>query len=107
MLQSGIQSTVTTSMLTDQGQLHQRPYRPVRAQHRIDKLEQRIRPPGQTGIELPPEPSQFPGNTVTTTLVHTEHETALGYRYSSLDKKNHRPRAASVIKQGPDQSNRG
>ena len=37
--------------LGHQGQLDQRPHRPVRAQHRVGQLEQRIRPRAQTVVE--------------------------------------------------------
>jgi hypothetical protein len=46
-------------MLCHQGQIHQRPDRPIRAQHRIGQLEQRIRPQGQRRVELLPEPSKL------------------------------------------------
>ena len=54
-----IHRAVPAAVLGHQRQLHQRPHRAVGAQHRVGQLEQRIRPRGQTRVELPPEPDEI------------------------------------------------
>ena len=50
-----VRGAMTTPVLRHQRQARQVLHRPVRAQHRISQLEQRIRPGGQAGVELAPE----------------------------------------------------
>ena len=47
-----IQRAVTAGELRFQAQLHQRRHRVIGAQDRVSKLEQRVRPRGQAGIQL-------------------------------------------------------
>ena len=46
-----IQRAVTAGELRFQAQLHQRRHRMIGAQNRVSKLEQRVCPPGQAGIQ--------------------------------------------------------
>ena len=48
VVERGIQGAVPASVLAGQRQLDQRPHRPVRAQHRVGQLEQRVRA-GESG----------------------------------------------------------
>jgi hypothetical protein len=50
---------VTTSMHPGQAQLDQRPHRNIGTQHGIGQLEQRVRPRGQTAVELDPKPNEI------------------------------------------------
>ncbi len=68
-----IQPAVSAAMLRDQRQTRQRGHRAFRAQHRLTQLEQRIRTPGQTPVELLPETRQVPQRTGATGVVHTIH----------------------------------
>jgi hypothetical protein len=62
---------MTAAMLTHQG-LRQRPHRPIRAQHRIDQLEQRVCPPRQALIELLAEVGEVPEHTSGAGVVHSD-----------------------------------
>ncbi|GIF09310.1 hypothetical protein Asi03nite_68480 [Actinoplanes siamensis] len=53
-----IQGAVPAPVLGRQRQIDQRFDRPVRAQHRVGQLEQRIRPRVQTPVDLLPESRQ-------------------------------------------------
>ena len=81
-----------------QRQLDQRPHRPVRAQHRVGQLEQRIRPRGQRGVELLPEPRQLPERRPPGMIVQTLHRSPCVDLF--LRQKHDRPRAALVITGG-------
>jgi hypothetical protein len=48
---------VPATVFGHQRQPGQRPHRPIRAQHRIGQLEQRVRPPVQALVEVVPNPS--------------------------------------------------
>ncbi|MPZ00508.1 MAG: hypothetical protein GEU97_21525, partial [Actinophytocola sp.] len=56
-----------------QRQPHQRRHRPVSTQHGIGQLEQRIRPPRQTPVELPAKPGQIPERVNALAIMHTTH----------------------------------
>jgi len=77
MVQCRIQRAMTPPVLTGQGQLHRRPHHRVPAQQRVYQLEQRIRPRGQTPVELMPEPGQPPDRVGRSAIMHTDHQTAL------------------------------
>jgi hypothetical protein len=53
-----VQGAVPAAVLGGKRQPGQAGHRPVSAQHRVDQLEQRIRPSIQAPVEVPPEPSQ-------------------------------------------------
>ncbi|ABD11436.1 hypothetical protein Francci3_2063 [Frankia casuarinae] len=53
-----VQRAVPPAVLRGQRQADQVTNRAVRAQHRVGELEQGIRPPGQTVVELLAEPTQ-------------------------------------------------
>jgi len=88
-----------TAVLGNQRQLRQRPHRPVRTQNRIGQLEHRIRPGGQTVIEPLPEPAKVPERPTCNRIVHTDHRQPW-LLISSLDKKNDRPKAVTMITRG-------
>ena len=64
---------MTTPHLRRERQIHQRADRPVRAQHRTGKIEQRVRSRRQAVIEPGPEPGQHPECTGRAGIVHTDH----------------------------------
>jgi hypothetical protein len=68
-----IHTAVTTAMLGHQRQPDQRGHRPVRAQHRLTQLEQRICPRARASVELLPERRQVPDRTLAARVVHTVH----------------------------------
>jgi hypothetical protein len=49
---------MTTLVLRGQCQVCQGFHRPVRAQHRLGQLEERISAPGKAGVEISPETRQ-------------------------------------------------
>jgi hypothetical protein len=51
---------MATPVLRHQQQARQHPGRPVRAQHHIGQLKQRIRPAGQAPVQLAAEARQQP-----------------------------------------------
>jgi hypothetical protein len=68
----GIKRPMTAAVLTDQRQLHQRPDRPIRAQHRVGQPEQRIRPRHEALVELLAEPGQLPERTGNAGIMHSD-----------------------------------
>ncbi|GAA3236328.1 hypothetical protein GCM10020256_54910 [Streptomyces thermocoprophilus] len=53
--QSVVEPAVPATVFAHQRQFHQRPDWTIGAQHRVRELEQGVRTPGQTGMELTPE----------------------------------------------------
>ena len=71
VVQRVIHRPVSAPMLGHQGQIDQRPHRPVGAQQRIGQLEQRIGSPRQRRVELVAEPAQLPERHCPSLIVHT------------------------------------
>lgn len=64
---------MTTPHLGRECQINQGADRPVRTQHRIGKIEQRVRSRRQAVIKLGPEPGQHPECTGRAGIMHTDH----------------------------------
>jgi hypothetical protein len=71
-----IQRPMTAPVLRRQRQARQRPDRPVRAQHRLGQLEQRICPRVQAPVERLPEPGQLAERTGLRGVTHLDHRSS-------------------------------
>jgi hypothetical protein len=63
-------------MLRSQRQIHQGLHRPIGAQQRVGQLKQRIRPGGQTAMEVSPEPGQH-GERIDTGILIQQNQSSL------------------------------